>query len=128
MVRETGLEPVCQRHTPLKRACLPIPPLSQFRTIYIIQLPSVYVKGFFKKISNFFQKNKNTPCKIQIYVIYYNTSENRNCGVWLSLVERLVRDQEAAGSSPVTPTNKNADFMRGFAQSAIFVFAKFGYF
>ena len=27
-------------------------------------------------------------------------------GVWLSLVERLVRDQEAAGSNPVTPTKK----------------------
>ena len=26
-------------------------------------------------------------------------------GVWLSLVERLVRDQEAAGSNPVTPTS-----------------------
>ena len=28
-------------------------------------------------------------------------------GVWLSLVECLVRDQEAAGSNPVTPTIKN---------------------
>ncbi len=26
-------------------------------------------------------------------------------GVWHSLVVRLVRDQEAAGSNPVTPTN-----------------------
>ena len=26
-------------------------------------------------------------------------------GVWRSLVSRLVRDQEAAGSSPATPTN-----------------------
>ena len=25
-------------------------------------------------------------------------------GVWLSLVERYVRDVEAAGSNPVTPT------------------------
>ena len=25
------------------------------------------------------------------------------CGVWLSLVERYVRDVEAAGSNPVTP-------------------------
>ena len=25
-------------------------------------------------------------------------------GMWLSLVERLVRDQEVAGSSPVIPT------------------------
>ena len=29
MVRETGLEPVHQRYTPLKRARLPIPPLPQ---------------------------------------------------------------------------------------------------
>ena len=27
-------------------------------------------------------------------------------GVWLSLVERLVRDQEAVGSNPATPTRK----------------------
>ena len=27
-------------------------------------------------------------------------------GVWLSLVECLVRDQEAAGSNPATPTRK----------------------
>ena len=26
------------------------------------------------------------------------------CGAWLSLVERLVRDQEVAGSNPVAPT------------------------
>lgn len=26
-------------------------------------------------------------------------------GMWLSLVERLVRDQEAAGSNPVIPTS-----------------------
>ena len=29
---------------------------------------------------------------------------NKNIGVWHSLVVRLVRDQEAAGSNPVTPT------------------------
>jgi hypothetical protein len=28
-------------------------------------------------------------------------------GMWLSLVERLVRDQEAAGSNPVIPTISN---------------------
>lgn len=27
-------------------------------------------------------------------------------GVWLSLVERIVRDDEAAGSNPVTPIRK----------------------
>ena len=29
-------------------------------------------------------------------------------GVWHSLVVRLVRDQEAAGSNPVTPTKQKA--------------------
>ena len=29
-----------------------------------------------------------------------------NYGVWLSLVERYVRDVEAAGSNPVTPIKK----------------------
>jgi hypothetical protein len=28
-------------------------------------------------------------------------------GAWLSLVERLVRDQEAGGSNPLAPTNFN---------------------
>ena len=39
-------------------------------------------------------------------------------GVWRSLVSRLVRDQEAAGSSPATPTIKETSFVyqgkRGF--------------
>ena len=42
MVRVTGLEPVRQRHTPLKRACLPIPAHSQItqfkQHIYYITL------------------------------------------------------------------------------------------
>ena len=35
-------------------------------------------------------------------------------GVWLSLVECLVRDQEAGGSNPLTPTIKNDGFCRLF--------------
>lgn len=31
--------------------------------------------------------------------------EVNNIGVWLSLVERHVRDVEAGGSNPLTPTN-----------------------
>ena len=34
--------------------------------------------------------------------VHYN---NRANGVWRSLVSRLVRDQEASGSNPDTPTN-----------------------
>ena len=36
-------------------------------------------------------------------------------GAWRSLVARLTGGQEAAGSSPVAPTNKNPLFMRVFA-------------
>ena len=36
-----------------------------------------------------------------MYIVLKN-----NIGVWLSLVERYVRDVEAAGSNPVTPINK----------------------
>ena len=35
-----------------------------------------------------------------------NPFGSTNIGVWRSLVSRLVRDQEAMGSSPVTPTRK----------------------
>ena len=38
------------------------------------------------------------------YAIIYKS--HLNIGVWLSLVERVVRDYEAAGSNPVTPTKK----------------------
>ena len=34
-------------------------------------------------------------------------------GVWLSLVERLVWDQEVAGSNPVTPTSTGYNFNIG---------------
>src|SRR5262249_60653025 len=36
-------------------------------------------------------------------------SDNSIFGLWLSLVERLVRDQEAVGSNPTSPTSKNDD-------------------
>ena len=37
-------------------------------------------------------------------MVFYNTLAEEN-GVWRSLVSRMVRDHEAAGSSPATPTN-----------------------
>ena len=51
LVRETGLEPVHQRYTPLKRARLPIPPLP--RTLYIIAQAVLFVKYFFKSFLSF---------------------------------------------------------------------------
>ena len=39
------------------------------------------------------------------YNIKAVTENGQQIEVWLSLVERFVRDEEAAGSNPVTPTN-----------------------
>ena len=52
MVRETGLEPVRQRHTHLKRACLPVPALALNEVYYNncpdkcqlqFSLPSIFI-------------------------------------------------------------------------------------
>ena len=48
MVRGMGLEPTRQRHTHLKRACLPIPASSHIAEV-IIALPRPVVNSFFKK-------------------------------------------------------------------------------
>lgn len=51
LVRETGLEPVRDYHTPLKRARLPIPPLSLAlfpSTACIIANREKYVKAFWE--------------------------------------------------------------------------------
>ncbi len=48
---------------------------------------------------------------------YNYTVVLRHNGVWLSLVERDVRDVEVAGSNPVTPTKKA---MGGFASHSFF--------
>ena len=57
MVRETGLEPVRRKHTPLKRARLPIPPLSHLTvllgTMVIISNTYTVVKNFFQKFESF---------------------------------------------------------------------------
>ena len=54
LVRETGLEPVHQRYTPLKRARLPIPPLPQNLKYYTTK--NVVCQAFFcKKIKKYFQ-------------------------------------------------------------------------
>ena len=49
------------------------------------------------------------------HIIYLALSDNAqlNNEVWLSLVERCVRDAEVAGSNPVTSTNRNL-YLQGF--------------
>ena len=45
-------------------------------------------------------------------MLYYHLFEiNLNYEVWLSLVERYVRDVEVVGSNPVTSTNKKRTFV-----------------
>ena len=64
MVRVTGLEPVRQRHTPLKRACLPIPAHSHIKFLSsrtqqeilyhrVVRMSTVFEK-FFRKYKNGF--------------------------------------------------------------------------
>ena len=59
MVRETGLEPVRDHHTPLKRARLPIPPLSLDLAEYIIPPSSEFVNSKLKFLSVFVYGNLN---------------------------------------------------------------------
>jgi hypothetical protein len=40
--------------------------------------------------------------------IFFRSRFHRLNGLWLSLVERLVRDQEAVGSNPTSPINYRA--------------------
>ncbi len=44
MVRVPGLDPVRQRHTPLKRACLPVPAHSQIYLIIYFSAINVNIK------------------------------------------------------------------------------------
>ena len=68
-------------------------------------------------------------------LIVRSLAKVRNCytgyfGAWLSLVERLVRDQEAGGSNPLAPTNypsryqKHADDLTDLAESIKIIFVR----
>ena len=41
-------------------------------------------------------------------------NENKVTGVWRSWLARVVWDDEAGGSSPLTPTKKRVELMLGF--------------
>ncbi len=49
-----GLEPIRHKHTPLKRACLPIPAHSQVKSIFIIFARRPFVNLFFRKALTLF--------------------------------------------------------------------------
>ena len=73
------------------------------------------------KIFFLFIKEINYPSALdnskKSYIIYFVIFE-----VWLSLVERYVRDVEAAGSSPVTSTNEKAQKHRNIGSFLSFYF------
>ncbi len=50
LVRVMGLEPIRQRHTPLKRACLPIPAHSHLTTLLLYHILIDLSRAFFKKV------------------------------------------------------------------------------
>ena len=83
MVRETGLEPVWMNHTPLKRARLPVPPLSHiFLKVFqpcstiILKLRQL-VKTFFRFLQNYFAQNENKTCgevKMRHFPAYFTVN------------------------------------------------------
>ena len=55
MVRVTGLEPVRRGHTPLKRACLPIPAHSQILALFLRR--PIIITLYERIVNNNFTKN-----------------------------------------------------------------------
>ena len=90
LVRVTGLEPVRQRHTPLKRACLPIPAhshiFSQQELLYhnLLWLSIVFLKKSiifgqfdFRPVFKATQHNSGMRCCLNFY------SNNEDISFWI---------------------------------------------
>ena len=56
-------------------------------------------------------------------MLWYNIIRTKFIGMWLSLVERLVWDQDAAGSNPVIPTTSGSLMTADF----LFIYGHFAY-
>ena len=59
---------------------------------------SCFLKFFKKSVDKCYENEYNNFCSREIWLI------NKEIEAWLSLVERCVRDAEAAGSNPVAST------------------------
>ena len=70
LVRVTGLEPVRQRHTPLKRACLPVPAHSHIPII--TSIINIYVKN---RIMNY--SKPHSYCQYLFYMLKRLTTGRR---------------------------------------------------
>ncbi len=81
LVRETGLEPVRCNHTPLKRARLPVPPLSRDnKWYYTLTLP--FCQHFFEIFCNFFHpRTKSRKCGFLflLFSLPHHLFERRKC-------------------------------------------------
>ena len=65
LVRQTGLEPVRQRHTPLKRACLPIPAPVSYTHLDVYKRQAFLSVLFHMNLaSEFF--NRNLLCALEV--------------------------------------------------------------
>ena len=86
MVRVTGLEPVRQRHTPLKRACLPIPAHSHIEQsnysilFFVCQYEFLEIIKFFRyhQFSVYFNTGFRTGCKLTSFAYYDSMRCNLN--------------------------------------------------
>ena len=109
VVRETGLEPVRCYHTPLKRARLPVPPLSHSGQRYHYTRFCGFVKSFLKKSFvrlRFFGKRNFLPCRGRgnpvCKTCFMRSCQTRNglcnrCGRFV----RFTRTPFRAGACPV---------------------------
>ena len=94
MVRAVGLEPTRHKHTPLKRACLPVPACSHLyinsiraNSLIILRF-CLFVNTFFKKFLKFSAVNniyRGKRCRLSLYSVllcdmpdyYFNSSSHK---------------------------------------------------
>mgnify|MGYP003435763308 CR=1 FL=1 len=97
LVRETGLEPVRDYHTPLKRARLPIPPLSHIGSFehcsVIIANVYAFVNTFFKIFSTFITFYHLSIC-YNLLAFLYTINLLALCFTWnvLSFIKLVSRE------------------------------------
>lgn len=122
-MRQTGLEPVRQGHTPLKRACLPIPALPHllffslnsfvlfvFRVIQLnyYSIYFFYCQGFFfKKIRLFI--NIHTTYLFVYIQIYSNPAIDKSVRRYNSSVGLDILNQSIPHVTSTQPCKKNSN-------------------
>ena len=77
LVRQTGLEPVRRRHTPLKRACLPIPALPQstcllYHLNILLSIGKMHFKKYLKFILQIINKIRDSKTTVPHLLLILN--------------------------------------------------------